>query len=217
MTRHARWSVDASRILTREEIATVLADLHRRAARSRYATNARTNLAIFRLACCCGLRRAEIAGLELRDLRLAIARPHINIRAAIAKGCRGRRVPLWWDAGTLADLTAHRARRMAEGADSGAPVVVSSRTGCEGRPLRPKDVRRRFRTGCKALGAERLASLTVHDGRHSFISHALAAGRTLAEVQQAAGHASIATTSIYVHIAVDDDGAIGEIWSTTPS
>jgi integrase len=28
----------------------------------------------------------------------------------------------------------------------------------------------------------------------------------LAEVQQAAGHANIATTSVYLHIAVDDDG-----------
>ena len=36
-------------------------------------------------------------------------------------------------------------------------------------------------TACKCLGAERASQLTVHHGRHTFISHALAGGRTLAE------------------------------------
>jgi hypothetical protein len=30
-------------------------------------------------------------------------------------------------------------------------------------------------------------------------------GRTLAEVRQAAGHANLITTSVYLHFAVDDD------------
>jgi hypothetical protein len=33
----------------------------------------------------------------------------------------------------------------------------------------------------------------VRDGRHPFVSHALAGGRTLAEVRDAAGHVSVAT------------------------
>jgi integrase len=66
-------------------------------------------------------------------------------------------------------------------------------------------------SACKVLGPERLQSLTTHDGRHTFISHALAGGRTLAEVRDAAGHASIATTSVYTHVAVDDDGVVGEL------
>ena len=59
---------------------------------------------------------------------------------------------------------------------------------------------------CRVLGTERQAELTIHHGRHSFVSHALAGGRTLAEVRDAAGHANIATTSVYVHIATTDDG-----------
>ena len=37
-------------------------------------------------------------------------------------------------------------------------------------------------------------------------------GRTLAEVRDAAGHASIATTSIYTHVAVQDDGEPGDLF-----
>ncbi len=47
------WRIDAAKILSRREVAAVLADLHRKSTRS---ANTRMNLVIFRLACCCGLR-----------------------------------------------------------------------------------------------------------------------------------------------------------------
>jgi hypothetical protein len=40
----------------------------------------------------------------------------------------------------------------------------------------------------------------------------LAGERTLAEVRTAAGHTNIAVTSIYLHIAVDDDGEVGDLF-----
>lgn len=55
-------------------------------------------------------------------------------------------------------------------------------------------------------GTERLATLTIHHGGHTFISHALAGGRTLAEVRDVVGHANISITSAYLHVAVEDDG-----------
>jgi integrase len=64
---------------------------------------------------------------------------------------------------------------------------------------------------CKVLGPERLASLTIHHGRHTFISHALAGGRTLAEVRDAVGHANVSITTGYLHVAVEDDG-VGELF-----
>ena len=66
-------------------------------------------------------------------------------------------------------------------------------------------LRKRFRTAWKVLGAARLESLTIHHGRHTFFSHALAGGRSLAEVRDAAGHCNVSITSGYVHVAVDDD------------
>ena len=75
-------------------------------------------------------------------------------------------------------------------------------------------LRKRFRTACKTLGAARLEALTIHHGRHTFISHALAGGRTLAEVRDAAGHANVSVTSGYLHVAVDDEAGVGNLFGT---
>jgi len=191
-------AVDPTKILTRSELSTVLADLKRKAPRS---ATTQQNLIIFRLAVCCGLRVSEIAMLQIADVRVEPARPHLRIRRGAAKGGKSRIVPLWWDAGTLADLTTWKAERLRQDAEPDAPFVPNR---C-GTQLSRHTLRKRFRTACKVLGRERLASLTIHHGRHSFISHALAGGRTLAEVRDAAGHANVSITSGYLHVAVDDN------------
>ena len=63
------------------------------------------------------------------------------------------------------------------------------------------------------LGGGRQEELTIHHGRHSFVSHALAGGRSLAEVRDAAGHANISTTSIYAHVAVEDEWEPGDLFA----
>jgi integrase len=195
------FSADMTKILTRRELQAVLADLKRKAARSK---NTRLNLVIFRLAACCGLRASEIAQLRQSDIRVEMPRPHIRIRVGASKGGRSRRVPLWWDGGTLADLAAWRAARLATGAKGDQPFVASLQAGREAIVFSRHTLRKRFRTACRMLGAERLRALTIHHGRHTFISHALAGGRTLAEVRDAAGHSNVSITSGYLHVAVDD-------------
>jgi integrase len=86
------------------------------------------------------------------------------------------------------------------------------RGGRESRSFSRHTLRKRFRTACKVVGAERLASLTIHHGRHTFISHALAGGRTLAEVRDAAGHANVTVTFGYLHAAVDDQEMVGRLF-----
>ena len=54
--------------------------------------------------------------------------------------------------------------------------------------------------------------LTIHHGRHTFISHALAGGRTLPEVRDAAGHANVSVTSCYLHVMVDEDASVGNLF-----
>ena len=201
--------LDATKILTRRELAAVLNDLKRKAPRSK---NTRLNLALFRLACCCGLRASEIAQLQIADVRTELARPHIRIRNGAAKGGRSRVVPLWWDAGTLEDLAAWKADRLRAGAEYNEPFLASLIPARAIKPFSRHTLRKRFRTACKILGAARLESLTIHHGRHTFISHALAGGRTLAEVRDAAGHANVSITSGYLHVAVDDEAAIGNLF-----
>ena len=197
------FTADVTKILTRTEMQAVLADLRRKAPRSK---NTRLNLVIFRLSACCGLRASEIAQLQMADIRVELPRPHIRIRVGASKGGRSRRVPLWWDGGTLDDLAAWRADRAARGATGGDPFVASLQAGRETLVFSRHTLRKRFRTACRVLGKERLENLTIHHGRHTFISHALAGGRTLAEVRDAAGHANVTITSGYLHVAVEEDG-----------
>ncbi len=50
----------------------------------------------------------------------------------------------------------------------------------------------------KAKGAERLDKASTHWMRHSHASHAIASGMPIEIAQQNLGHASLATTTVYV-------------------
>jgi integrase/recombinase XerD len=202
------WTVDRSKILQPDEMARVLTELRRKARRS---INTRTNLTIFRLAACCGLRASEIAGLTVGDVQVDNSRPSIRIRREIGKGHKARKVPLTWDAGTLADLVEWKRFRRDQGAADDDRFVCSQHCDSLGNPLDRRNLRKRFRVSCKVLGRERQAELTIHDGRHSFVSHALHGGRSVVEVRAAAGHSSLATTSIYAHL-VDTDDKVGNLF-----
>ena len=102
-------------------------------------------------------------------------------------------------------------------------------------PKSSKSFVHRFQVACRVLGEERLMigqetyseeaakhgesynkQLTIHHGRHSFCSHALAGGRSLAEVRDAAGHADISTTSVYTHV-VGVDEEVGNLFDFSVS
>lgn len=203
-------TVDPTKILTRQELRLVLADLKRQAQRSKQG---HVNLILFRLAVCCGLRVSEIANLRLSDVRTDGSRPHLRIRRAAAKGQKARLVPLWWDAGTLVDLTTWKLHRTSQKFGSDDLFLVSPRPGRSAIVFSRHTLRRQFRTACKVLGLARHTTLAIHHGRNTFISHALAGGRTLTEVRDAAGHAIVSITSAYLHVAVDDEG-MGNLFGT---
>ena len=54
-----------------------------------------------------------------------------------------------------------------------------------------------------AASGEAHLEVTIHHGRHTFISHALAGGRTLAEVRDAAGHSNVSITSSVIDYRVE--------------
>jgi integrase/recombinase XerD len=200
--------IDATKILSRRELAAVLGDLTLKASRSR---NTWLNLILVRLACCCGLRVSEIAALQISDVRVEPSRPHLRIRRGASKGGRARTVPLWWDSGTLTDLKHWKDERLRQGAKPDDCFVGSLIEKRLGTRLSRHTLRRRFRTACTVLGRERLEALTIHHGRHTFISHGLCGHRSLAEVRDAAGHANVSITSAYLHVAVEDE-EVGELF-----
>lgn len=192
--------VDREKILTQKEIQLVLSELKRKSKRSALT---RRQLIIFRLATCCGLRVSELTQLKLTNIHLGV-NPYIKVPKAIAKGHKARTVPLNWDEGTLSDLTEWKAHRLSEG---GSLVLCTA----SGKPIARKDARLSFISACKIL--ER--PVTIHDGRHSFVSHALNDGRNIVAVRDAAGHANISTTSIYAHLVSDDDGVVGNMFASS--
>ena len=191
---------DPTRFLTKDEVLRILKDIRKRKKRSR---SSHLNLIVFRLSACCGLRRAEIAGLKSTDLVLAGARPCVIVRKDNTKGRldkrRSRKVPLWWDAATLADLKEWVAFRKEMGATAGDPVVCGVSKANYGKPLTGLLLASRWKTAIRCLGPERVRQLSVHCGRHSFCSLSKAAGHSSIEIRDAVGHTSEATTNLYLH------------------
>lgn len=190
--------MDVTKILTAGEVRKVLANV-----KYKRTKNAKLNLTIFRLSCCCGLRVKEIVGLNVSDFILVGPKPCVRVRKSITKGQetkkRARVVPLWWDAGTLADIREWHAMRVNSGAQANDPFVCGVSKVNRGQRLTTTLARKKWKTTIKPLGPERVSQLGIHSGRRSFCSHALAVGRSLVEVRDAAGHANVSTTSIYLY------------------
>jgi len=192
------WTVTADKVLSRDEILTVITDLKRKSLRS---DQTKANLILFRLSTCCGLRVSELTGLTLDNVRVASKRPSLYVPATVAKNGRARTVPLTFDQGTLDDLVSWKAHRESQGANGGS-LFLCTRGGGQ---IDRRNARKRFKAACRVLGKERVETLTIHHGRHSFISHALHSGRNVVAVRDAAGHSSLAVTSIYAHVVTDDE------------
>jgi integrase len=90
--------------------------------------------------------------------------------------------------------------------------LASLQAGREALVFSRDTLRKKFRTACRVLGRERLEHLTIHHGRHTLISPALAGGRTLAEVRDTVGHSNVRITSGYLPIAVQECG-VGALFS----
>jgi integrase len=185
--------LDSTKVLTKSEVATVWRDLDRKA--KRFPTS-RANQTLFTLATFAGLRASELCGLTLGDVDTDSERPTIRVRKEIAKGEKARSVPLW-DLRAIDVLRAWKSKRIEAGANDSAPFIATG----TGKPLTRQGARNRFKTACKCLGVKR--RVTIHHGRHTFVSLSLAAGVDANSVRRAAGHSSLHTTSIYAHLIVD--------------
>jgi integrase len=140
---------------------------------------------------------------RVTDLVLSGARPCILVRKDNTKGRdghrRARKVPLWWDSQTLADIRDWVEFRKKMGATANDRVVCGVSTVNYGKPLTGLLIARRWKTAIRCLGPERVRQLSVHTGRHSFCSLSKAAGHSSVEIRDAVGHTSEATTNLYLH------------------
>ena len=138
-----------------------------------------------------GLRVSELVGLTLAQVSL-----DMGVVRVIGKGSKERLVPLGeesiaWLKRYLAEARPHLA-----GKAKPTAVFVTGRGG----PL----TRQAFWALVKRLGSKAgipAASLSPHVLRHAFATHLLNHGADLRVVQLLLGHADIATTTIYTHVA----------------
>ena len=140
-----------------------------------------------------GLRRCEVLGLRMRDVRPGERRVFI----ADGKGGHQRIVPV--GALFFTALAAYFAaeRCPATGVDQ---VFVVMKGPNRGRPLSAAGVDEVL------TGARRRAGLThatCHELRHTCFTRLRESGMALEAIQAQAGHASIESTRIYLHLAAD--------------
>lgn len=65
--------------------------------------------------------------------------------------------------------------------------------------FRKLEIAAHWKSAISALGPERVRQLSIHTGRHTFISHAIAAGIDLPTLRLASGHANLVRLSAYAH------------------
>jgi integrase/recombinase XerD len=138
-----------------------------------------------------GLRRCEILGLRLRDVQLADKRLFI----AEGKGGHERIVPV---AGRFfTTLTAYLERERPAGTATKTVFVVLKGPN-RGRALTAAGVDEILRGARQRAG---LAQATCHMLRHTCLTRLREAGMALEAVQAQAGHRSIESTRVYLHLA----------------
>jgi site-specific recombinase XerD len=140
-----------------------------------------------------GLRRCEVLGLRLEDLQVAARRVFI----ACGKGGHQRQIPVSgrFFASLAAYLDAERP------VDAGTEhVFVVLKEPRRGRPLSAAGLDQILDSARARAG---LAQATCHQLRHTCLTRLREAGMALEAVQAQAGHASIESTRIYLHLADD--------------
>ena len=140
-----------------------------------------------------GMRRAEILGLEDRDIRLS----ELTIKVT-GKRNKQRLIPISSALGS--EIADYQNVRDAEfgGRATGSKFLL----GTKGKDLRPDEIHK--------IVHERLGMVTnqqkrsPHVLRHSFATSMLNHGASLDSIQKLLGHESLETTQIYTHMSFEE-------------
>ncbi|MEX2659956.1 MAG: tyrosine-type recombinase/integrase [Acidimicrobiales bacterium] len=140
-----------------------------------------------------GLRRCEVLGLSLRDVRPGERRLFV----AEGKGARERIVPM---SATFFATTADYYDTERPRTSATDRVFVVLKGPRRGQPLSAAGLDEIVDGARRRAGIRRL---TCHQLRHTCFTRLREAGMALEAIQAQAGHASIETTRVYLHLAND--------------
>jgi len=178
------------KVLGREEVEALIA-----------AAGARDGAQGLRLACfveilyAAGLRVSEATGLTLS----AVARDPAYLMVK-GKGGKERLAPLNASARTAIKAYLEVRPKFLPAGDKANPWLFPSRGAA--RRLTPRRLGQLLDEAAQAAGIDP-ARVSPHVLRHAFATHLLDGGADLRVVQTLLGHADIATTQIYTHVAGD--------------
>lgn len=140
-----------------------------------------------------GLRRTEVLGLRLEDLRTGDRRVFV----AEGKGGHQRLAPM---SGRFFASVAHYLDGERPIDSDSDRVFVVLKGPHRSEPLTPKGLEQILTSAKERAG---LAHATCHELRHTCLTRLREAGMALEAVQAQAGHRSIESTRVYLHLAND--------------
>jgi integrase/recombinase XerC len=157
----------------------------------------RRDRAILELFYASGLRRSELAGLDLEDVNLSA-----RMIRVLGKGGKQRLIPFNGSAGSAmrayfkdrAVLVAGREPEGGRGRTRRDPVFVNYR----GTRLTVRSIDRLVGRHMAAWSTR--LGVSPHALRHSFATHLLQRGADLRAIQEMLGHARLSTTQRYTHV-----------------
>jgi site-specific recombinase XerD len=141
-----------------------------------------------------GLRRSEVLGLRFEDLRVGERRVFV----ADGKGGHQRWVPM--SPRFFASVAEYLDQERPGDDVDGEFVFVVLKGPRRGQRLTPKGLEEIVRGARERAG---LGRVTCHELRHTCLTRLREAGMALEAVQAQAGHRSIESTRIYLHLAND--------------
>ena len=140
-----------------------------------------------------GARVAECAAVSLRDADLDSGTVRL-----LGKGSKERLAVLGGPATLAIHAMLERADAIFDNAKSPSAPLFRNQ---EGGRLTTRSIERMLKHWLAVAGLP--ANVTPHKLRHSFATHMLEAGADLRSVQEMLGHASLSTTQIYTHLAIE--------------
>jgi len=137
----------------------------------------------------CGLRGFELLNVELKDLDFD--RKTLHIRQG--KGRKDRYVP-------LPDMLIRGLRNYIS-TDNPVKWLFNGRPDKAGEPTAysPNGIQWVIRVARK--NSKQLKEITAHTFRHSYATHLLEDGLDIMSIKDLLGHATVATTMLYLHVA----------------
>lgn len=151
------------------------------------------NRAIFETLYSCGIRVAELVGMDVRNVDFSG-----GVIRVLGKGSKERIVPIGQKALAAIKIYQEQAKKVwCISADHNGPLFLNKNKG----RLSARSVARILDNLVKACGL--LKPVSPHTMRHTFATHMLDAGADLRIVQELLGHKSLSTTQKYTHVSID--------------